>query len=349
GKFVMAIHRGKNFGEACQEAYGKSSSAVYSDLQKYFQRKKMYGRVFKAPLGKPASSLPVAPVDSFETKLVLADLLAALRRNDEAAALFRQLEAERPNRYEVPDSEGYMALAANDTAGARSSFERAFAANDPDPKMCFDLAMLERAAKQPPDKIVPPLERAVRLKPDYADAWLQLGLARFEVRQYDAGIAALSKIQKVGPDQATPVFASLAYGYLETGDLARAGKDAATAKQYARSPAEWKRMDALLELIAARAASPLAPKPGERTERVEGELRALECGPHGNRAAFSVGGRMMVFDLPDPKAVEFVHAGGTGALTLACGVQKPVWMAVEYAPASVVDRATLGVIRKLEY
>jgi hypothetical protein len=56
----------------------------------------------------------------------------------------------------------------------------------------------------------------------------------------------------------------------------------------------------------------------------------------------------MAFDLPDAKAIEFVQKGKT-ALTMGCGPQKPLWMTVEFAPSSVVDKATDGVVRRLEY
>jgi len=350
GKFVMAIHHGRTFDAACQEAYGKSAAAVYADLETYFQRKKMFGRVFKAPLGKAGPAVEAKTIEPFETRLVLTDLLAALGKKAEAEAEYKKLEGEQPNRYEVSDSEGYLALAARDANGARAAFERAFAANDPDPKMCLELAMLEEAAKQPLERATAPLERAVQLKPNYTEALLQLGLIQIAARQYESALQSLLKIDKVGPERATPVYAALAYGYFETGDLARAAKDAATAKQYARSEVESQRLTALLELIDARAKSPFPPQPGEKTQRVEGALRAIECKPAGNRAAFSIGDKILIFELPNPKAIEFDRAGTvSGPLNLTCGAQKPIWMTVEYAPASVMDRASLGVIRKMEF
>jgi hypothetical protein len=62
----------------------------------------------------------------------------------------------------------------------------------------------------------------------------------------------------------------------------------------------------------------------------------------------TIGNRLMRFDLPDAKAIEFVQKG-KNALNLACGTQRPVWVTVEFAPSSVVDKATDGVVRRLEY
>src|SRR5665213_364254 len=229
-KFVAAMHHGKNFDDACQSAFGKSSAKVYADLKKYYERKKMYGRVFKAQLGKSASPPAVTPVDAFDASLVLADVLAAIGRRAEAKEEYAALHSQQPGRFEVSESLGYLAFVEKDAAAARQNFEDAFAAGDPDPQMCFELAMLDRNAKQPAAKIVGALERAVHSKPGYTDALLQLGLMRIADEQYESGLDALMRIDKIPPEKATPVFAALAYGHLETGDLARARKEVETAK-----------------------------------------------------------------------------------------------------------------------
>jgi len=347
-KFVAAMHHGKSFDDACQSAFGKSSTQVYADLKKYFERKKMYGRVFKAQLGKSASPPAVTPVDAFDASLVLADVLAAIGRRAEAKEEYAALHSQQPGRFEVSESLGYLAFVEKDAAAARQNFEDAFAAGDSDPQLCFELAMLDRNAKQPAAKIVGALERAVHSKPGYTDALLQLGLMRIADEQYESGLDALMRIDKIPPEKATPVFAALAYGHLETGDLARARKEVETAKQYARTPDETRRADRMVVMIDARARSLAPPHPGEKIQKVEGTLRQVTCSDSGNRVSLTVGEKVMIFDLPDAQAVEFVHQG-EGALSLACGPQKPLPLRVEYAPSSIVDQASAGVIRRLEY
>jgi len=348
-KFLIAIHQGKNFSDACEAAYGKSGAAVYADLLKYFQRRKMYGKVYKAPLGKKSPDLEISKVDPFDARLMLADLLAAIGRHAEARQEYAELGKMLPNRFEIAESLGYLASSERNSPLAREQFERAFAAGDADPRMCLQLAVLEREAKQPADRIVAPLERALQSKPGYTDALLELGLAHIAARDYESGVAALLKIDKVTPDRATPVYSALAYGYFETGDLARARRDAETAKRYAADAGEAQRLDGMLEMIEARAKSPFAPQPGEKPLRVEGALRQIDCSSGGNRLILTIGNRLMVFELPDSKAVEFIHASGPGTLSVACGPQKPVWLTVEYAASSVMDRAIAGVVRRIEY
>jgi tetratricopeptide (TPR) repeat protein len=347
-KFLMAIHRGRNFGESCQAAFGKTSAEVYADLRKYFDRKKMYGKVFAAQLGKKSALPDISKVDQFDLRLVLADLLAATGHRLEAKETYAELSRAEPDRYEVPESLGYLAFIEKDLPEARREFERAFASGDPDPRMCLQLAVLQESSGQPTATIMASLGRALQSKPDYADAILQLGLVRIAAGEYQSGVATLMKVGQIRPQQAAPVYSALAYGYLRLGDLARARKDAETAKQYAGDADQAKRLAAMLALIDARAVSPLGPKPGEKTERVEGALQRIDCTPGGNRMLLTIGNRLMTFDLPDAKAIEFVQKG-KAALTIACGPQKPLWVTVEFAASSVVDKASDGVVRRLEY
>ena len=90
------------------------------------------------------------------------------------------------------------------------------------------------------------------------------------------------------------------------------------------------------------------PQPGEKIQRVQGALRQIECSPDGNRMLLTVDNRVVTFHLPDPKAIEFIHDGG-GALELACGPQRPLWLTVEYVPSSVVERMSAGIVRRIEF
>jgi Flp pilus assembly protein TadD len=347
-KFLGAIHRGRNFAESCQAAFGKTPAEVYEDLRKYFDRKKMYGKVFAAPLGKKSALPEASKVDQFDLRLVLADLLAATNHRLEAKETYTELSQAEPNRYEVPESLGYLAFIEKDLNAALREFERAFASGDADPRMCLQLAVLQEASAQPLATIMASLERALQSKPDYADAILQMGLVRIAAGEYQSGVATLMKVSQIRPQQASQVYSALAYGYLRLGDLARARKDAETARQYTSDANQTKRLEAMLALIDARAASPLGPKPGEKTERVEGSLQRVDCTPAGNHMVLTIGNRVLRFDLPDIKAVEFVQKGKT-PLKIACGPLKPVWITVEFATASVVDKATDGVVRRLEF
>ncbi len=277
-KFLIALHRGSSAAEAVQMAWGRSKDQVFDDLRNYFGRKKLYGRVFEAPLGKSERDMTVTKLDAFDSRLMIADLKATIGRKAEARTDYEELAQMRPGSPAVAEALGYL-------DGSREEFEKAFAAGDGDPRMCYTLGMMERDGHRP-EQAIAAFERAVRSKPDYADALLQLGLMRVSVRQFDAAIQTLMSIGKVSPIHATPLFTALAYAYFETGDLDKARANALTAKKWATDPRETHGIDVMLGIVEARAKGPFAPRPGEKTERAEGVLQAVECSGGQNRMVF---------------------------------------------------------------
>jgi tetratricopeptide (TPR) repeat protein len=347
-KFLVAIHRGASAEEACSEAWGKAPEQVITDLRSYLDRKKLYGRVFEAPLGKAEGGAVVTKIDEFESRLMLADLRATIGQRRDAQADYDDLAAMRPGDPRLDESLGYFLWSVKDMAGAREHFEKAFAAGDADARMCFELSLLERDAHQT-EKSIAALERAVRSEPRYGDALLQLGLMRVATRQYQTAIESLTSIHKVTPVQATPLFSALAYAYFETGNLEKARDAALTAKRWALLQKEASGVDSLLAIIDARAKSPFAPRPGEKVVRAEGTLQEIDCSGGSNQLTILAGQGKMVFDMPDAQAIEFVNPAGNPAIKLTCGPQKPTWVAVEYAPASVMREGPAGVVRRLEF
>jgi tetratricopeptide (TPR) repeat protein len=348
-KFVTALNRGKSTGETCEEAFGRSPEQVLDDLRNYFGRKKIYGTVFRTTLGKSEAAPQISMLPEFGSRLMLAELLVSIGKLDDAKRDYERLEREQPNRTDLTESLGYLALRANDVQGARQSFEKAFAGGETDPQMCFRLALMERDAMQPEEKIVAPLKRAIESKPDYTDALLELGLVRVRARRFESAIATLMSIPNVTPAHAPPLFAALAYAYLQTGDAAEARKHAETAKKWARNEGEAHGVDELLGLIDARAKSAFPPHPGEKIQQVEGMVKGVECARTGSLLHLTADEKALLFDLPDPKAVEFTDSHGSGGLKLACGPQQPFRVVLDYVPEGPTERGSAGVVRRIEY
>ncbi|MDP9169987.1 MAG: tetratricopeptide repeat protein [Acidobacteriota bacterium] len=348
GKFVVALHRGRSSAEACEIAFGRSSAQVFQDLEKYMAGRKFYGRVFQTKLPKAQAQAETSTLSDWDSRLMLADLLAATGRADRARTEYQQLEREQPGQPEVMQSLGYFALAAKDFPLAREYFEKAFAAGESDPQMCLRLAMLEREADQPADKILPALERAIHSRPDYADALVQLGLMRIKLHDFPAAINVLMSIENVTPEQASPLFSGLAYAYLQTGDLANARKNVETARKWAKGQDEIGGVDRLSAFIEARSAGPLAPKPGEKLAQAEGILQTLDCTVVPHRLHVMTGDKSISLLLPDANAVEFTQPGG-GSVQIACGAQPPRHIHVVYGLGGLEDRFAAGVVRTIEF
>jgi tetratricopeptide (TPR) repeat protein len=249
---------------------------------------------------------------------------------------------------QVAESLGFASLAVKEYGEALENFEKAFAAGDDNPLMCLQLALLEGRAHQG-QKVMAALQRALQAKPDYFEAQFEMGLFHLALREYQPAIDSFLSIKKVASARAAPVFASLAYAYFEVGDLDKARADALTAKQWARDSKQAANEDQLIAMIDARAKSPFAPQPGEKTERVNAILKAIECQPDSHRLVLDVDGKNLVLELPEIKAVEIAHNGSDKDLQLSCGPQSPQRLIVDYAPSAVVKASALGVIRRIEY
>ena len=164
-----------------------------------------------------------------------------------------------------------------DVNTARQYYAKAFDAGNADPQMCLVLAVLDREAKDPPAKIIPILQRAVRSKPDFTDAKVQLGLTQLDARDFPAAIATMVSIPKITSQYAPPVYCALAYAHVETGDLEDARQDVGTCRKWSKTEADTGRADRILRLIDARSKPAAAVRPAEKLRRVVGTAHDLQC------------------------------------------------------------------------
>jgi tetratricopeptide (TPR) repeat protein len=348
GKFVMALNSGKSTSEACQVAFGRSSSAVFQDLHSYFDRKKIYGRVFETRIEDHDAEIVSTRLPEFDSRLALADLLEAVGRIDEAKAEYARLEKEQPDRTDLDQSIGNLALWSRDNETARRYYTKAFDAGSSDPQLCFELARLEHEAKQPPAKIIPILERAVKSKPGFTEAKVQLGLLRVDTRDFPGAVSALMSIPNINPQQAQPVLCALAYADVQTGDLEGALQNAQNCRKWARTDPDIHRADGILKFVEARSKPSAAVRPGEKLQRVAGVARNLQCSPEGNRLQLAIGNKTATFDFPEPAAVE-LPATPRAVFTFTCGPMPPIRIGVEFAPPRSAVETSVGIVRRLEY
>jgi hypothetical protein len=346
GKFVLALNSGKSAADALQIAWGRTPDQVFADLRTYFDRKRIYGRAFATNINKPGEEPVYSVVPSFESRLALADLLAASGKADLAKTEYTQLDQEQQGRADVSGSIGYLALRLKDRETARLRFEQALSEGTTDARLCVALAGLEREAGQPPRKRIPALERALKLRPGYEEAGLQLGLTQVEARQFSSAVATLMAIPTVTPEQATPLFQTLAFAKLQTGDLEGARHDIETALKYARTPAQKAGADQIQKLIDSRSKGVALAQPGERTKQAQGILRRIDCAAGSNHLLLQSGDEIMTFDLPPANAVEFTGVREK-SFSIKCGQQASLPVVVEFVPSAKIGIA--GVIRRLEY
>ncbi|MCU1328129.1 MAG: hypothetical protein JWN34_3499 [Bryobacterales bacterium] len=349
GKFLLSLHRGASASEACQTAFGKSAPVVAADARAYFDRRKLVGRVFQISLDSAGARPLPAALPEFDARLMLADLQVATRRADLARLEYERLEKLNPSHVDLQRSMGYLFAGLRDASQARKHFELAFAAGATDAKLCYNLALMQLAAKEPLPTVIASLERAVTTLPTYTEALIQLGLVRSLNRDFPQAVEAFMAVPAVTAEMAPPFFNALAYAFLQTGDLDQARAHLATARKYVQKPAESAVLDNVSKLIDARAASAFPPHPGEQIVQVQGSAVGIACSATGQRLQVQTErSGLLALDLPAMNAIEIVHAG-KGTLQMACGPAKPFPVFVEYAKASALRQDSAGVLRLLSF
>jgi tetratricopeptide (TPR) repeat protein len=352
GIFIGALNKGRSFDDALSAAYGKTEAQVFTDLREYLSRKKLYGTVFMTPFEKSGDTPVVTPVTTYDSYLMLADLHTASHHVTEASRLYHQLETDEPKRPDAFAAAGYLALRMEQKENARTEFRKAYDLGSTDPQLCLQLATLDRAANQPPGVVATELERAVKLRPDFTEAIFELGVLKVDTRDFDEAFALLNRVGTVGPDRMAIFRYVIAYVNLERGniDLARSGVEA--LRQAAKTPAQIQAADQLVRLIDARSKGPAAAHPGEAVMRTKGTALGLRCAAAGSdemsKMGITVDGKQILFDMPDPAAVEIARKPGASP-ELNCGALQPFPIIVEYTPSSVANQQSAGIIRRLEF
>lgn len=347
GRFVMALHQGKSAREAARAAWDKAPEKIMTDLQAYFGRKRLFGRAFELGLSKEQEEPVISALTEFDSRLALADLLAVTNRGAEAKKEYDALEREQPGRADLARSMGYLAGQSGDRETARKYFTIAFNGGETDPVMCMQLATLERASGRPPAVYIPMLERTLKLRPDYPDGQMQLGLALLDGRRFPEAAAALMSLETVSADRASAVYCGLGYARLQSGELDAAEMDADTCSKWANSDREKRSAASLHSLITARSKPEAGVRKGELISHLAGALTALDCSPTGKWITVSAANRQLRLALPEQEAVEFAPERG-GKLQLACGAKSSLQVVVEYAPPAEAGISE-GILRRLEY
>lgn len=248
-KTVAALSEGKSAAEAWQSVYGKSEAQVYADLQAYVKQNGFAANA--TPVRAGAEAVAMAPAADMDSGLMLADLLAAIRRRDQASAAYDKLAAQFPESPEVAESRGYLAWQDGDAETARRDFEQAMKGAK-DPQMFYHLAMLYHDAGVSGERLIATLEKAVSLKPDYDEARLQLGIAEYNRKNYAAAIAALAPIRVVAPEHAAALYGALGFAYLQTGDFVNARKSLEAGRKWNRTAAERAQSDDLQRYLEGK-------------------------------------------------------------------------------------------------
>lgn len=233
--------------EACfQKTYGKALNDVQQDLRDYFASTGIRVGLYNINLRKNSVEPEAAQVPALESDLVLADLLTATGKLNEARAIAAPLVTQNPKNADIEAMLGYLSLRERNAKETLSHFAKAVQYGSRNPRMFYHFALLGRQTGSKPDSVLALLQKAVELQPDYSDARLTLGLFAIEDRRWEEGLSALRSLPSVELDQAFRVYSAISFASLQTGNKAEARKAAELAKRHAKGPQQVESADHLL-------------------------------------------------------------------------------------------------------
>ena len=369
-RFLAAIASGRPATDCFQSVYGKSLAQVTEDLHAYVRQSTVKGALFNVKLSKPDLEPSVAEPSAFKMDLVFADLLASQKKTAaEAERRLSNLATEHPESPDVQESLGYLEWQQGNVAKAREGFRLAADRGSKNPEMLYHYSQLLRESGGSAAQIMPVLQRAVAIKPDYWDAWFDLGLTATNEQQWNVGFVALSHIKAVTPERAYALFSAIAYCELHMKDLKEARAGAERAKQYAKSPDQELQISSILRYLdaleqkgavestpivssssAAMEQTPLSDSPKilehahhdlprdvpsihwpGNLQHVEAVAKSFDCDPKAPRLHVIVNSKEMVFELDDPLGIK-VRNRVSGTFDFQCGPQKPFKVGIFYVP-----------------
>lgn len=380
-QFLVAAANGDQKA-AFEQAFGKKIWEVWMDLQAYLRRNSFNIAVFHVELEKSAEQPEIREATALESGLVLANLLVAVRKRDEARQAFAELARQNPLRPEVEEAFGYFALSDRETAEASTHFARAVELGSANAKFYYDYATLLHQSGERHAEGIPLLRRAVELDPGFTKARYYLGLRLLAERNYEEAVKHLSQVKRMDREEAYPLFQALAHAYHQLGNQAEAITAAERAKKFARNPDETAAAERMLEFLKQppRPAPVVAQtqKPAEEAEKVhpaprlvrrpeaprtpptvkwppqpagssiEGTLEQVDCLGKRARLRLRFAGRQVRLAILDPTRV-MVTGAGSGKVEFNCGPQKPRQVTIVYDPKVDGELGTIGIVKTMEF
>lgn len=249
-QFLDQVSGGKPVEQAFADIYRKNLDDVNADLRNYLASNSITVSLFNERIEEDQLRPEISHPPSLETDLVLADLLSTHPPTaPQAEAQLTKLESELPTSPDIEESLAYLEWRLRHLPEARRHFEAAIAKGSKSAQLFYNYTSFLHEIGSPLGEIVPLLERAIALKPDYADARFRLGMEAARDGQCAVTMEALSPLHNVTSDRAYPVFSAEAFCAWRLGNPAEGRRLAEIAKQFAKTPEQSQRAQDLLDQI----------------------------------------------------------------------------------------------------
>jgi tetratricopeptide (TPR) repeat protein len=362
-QLLTAIAAGASSLEALQSVYRRPVGAIEADVRDRVAKREQ--TAVALPLVAAASrAMEIAGISEFETRELLAEVLMASGKLEQAELRYRELAREAPDAANVQAALGTIAFTQGKRDEATVLWRRAIQLGVTDAGLCYRYAALASMQGTSPDEIRPALERAIALRPDFDDARYQLGLIEKNTSHWEAALQQFQAMSHIAPERRYHYWTAMAdvLTQLDRREEAVAATRHASAvagneedRAYAAQLAWMAQTDVTVQMtrdaegrqkmIAVRVPhrtvdwNPFV-ETGDVVRRAEGTLKEVECGAPTRLFVETAGGRLEL-TVPDPKRLEMRNAPEE----FTCGAQASPKVSVVYAEQG----AGGGILRGMEF
>ena len=366
-QFDALVRNGTPYEGAFQQTFAAPPAALDKELFDYVRRPAMHFQVVQLDQriatrvqGEPAR------VSEAEAQARLGDLLAHAGRSEEATALLESAMKTSPDLPLAHAALGALLLRQDKRDEAMAHLERAASAQGADESVQFyyGAALIERGAGPSGDdgnlrKGVAALERAIQLRPGFADAERMLGYGYLLIDEPAKARDVLRRILDGQPGN-EELTLMLADALLRVGQFADArtllgpllGRASETrikerARELLGRSAEIEQQRRLRTEAAAGAAAsvpsapapepPPTPAPNRRTSTFRPVLREVQAGETRTYGLFTdiecaqqqvvlhvrTPGETLLLRAPRFDAIDFISYRSTTPGTISCGARRP--------------------------
>lgn len=241
--FLAKIRDGQmDTAAAYQATYGYSIEQLDKLLAQYIRQQSYYYGKMDAENLDFVAPTEMVPVADWETPLLLADMLAYVRKPDEAKARYAALSAEFPERPEIDESRGYLEWHQLDREEAAKHFREAARKKSGNSMLYYQLAATACDYYVANDECRGWINEALRLDPANKQArqWA-VGYA-LNIKDFDGAIVYMVRGGPVAAGDAPDFFHKLAYAHYAKGNFKEAHAAAKRGLEFARKPEDQQRL-----------------------------------------------------------------------------------------------------------
>ena len=365
---ISTLSSGAPSDEALSKVYGKPLDEIARDLRAWVDARRITPDSLP-DLGPGGAPMEISDVTPLAWRGVLAELLLACEKFDEAEAAYQELARAVPENANFPAALGTIALHKRDWKGARQYWRRALDLGLNDADACYRYAVLADAAGLTSADLRPALERAVTVRPDFDNAHYLLAHLDNNAGQYESAVAHLRAMRAISAARQFAYWTAMSYALNELGRHEEAKAAAIQARDHASTSEERARAEQLGEiadtdltvrftrdangnshLITTRVPrteqnwNPFI-EPGDRIRHAEGKLRAIDCARTAPTLVLETSAGSIVLTIADVSRVQMRNAPPE----FTCGPQPENAVSVVYAAYEHREAGSDGVVRGVEF